>query len=167
MKEMDSIGLRLCNYQAILFDHSVEGTNCSSRILSRRFMNSNLAERMDNAGFLFESSSIPDAFRELEEQYGESSYGREKFTVEELHWIGYIYRYWAYVREKPSQQLYKFIKPEELRKLYFPYHSLDPLQAIERIEEDKGLDTTEALDDIARGVIILRKARSRKQPLFS
>lgn len=163
MKEMDSIGLKLCSYQAVLFDHSIEGTNCSSKIFIRRFMNSNLAERMDNRGFLFESSTIPDAFHELDEQYGESFYGKEKFTVEELHWIGYIYRYWAYVREKPSRQIYKLIKPEELRKLYFPYHSLDPLQAIERIEEDKGLDKTESLDDIARGVIILRKVRNNRK----
>ena len=51
------------------------------------------------------------------------------------------------------------IKPEELRKLYFPYHSLDSEQAIERIKESKGMVEE---DEIKRGVEILRRIRSRK-----
>lgn len=50
------------------------------------------------------------------------------------------------------------VKPEELRNLYFPCHSLDPAQAIERIKEAKGLLDE---DDIKRGVEILREVRRR------
>ncbi len=38
-----------------------------------------------------------------------------------------------------SIQVYKIVKPKELRGLYLPYHTLDPSQAIERILESKNL----------------------------
>lgn len=161
MKKMDSLGLNMCSYQAVLFERSIGETECSSKIFIRRFMNSDLARRMDSVGFLFDSCDIPDAINEIEIQYGKSAYGIEKFTTEEMHWIGYIYRYWAYISEKSSKQIYKMIKPELLRKLYVPYHSLDPFQAIERMMEETEPANGDNIDDISRGVIALRKVRNK------
>ncbi len=160
MKPIDLLGLKLCAYQAELFERSRTRTNCSSKIFIRRFMNSELATRMDQIGFLFDSTSTDDALKELENQYGVTSYGQQKFAPAELYWIGYLYRYWAYTEGKSSKQLYKIVKPEILSKVYLPYHSLDPLQAIERIKESLGTSTTQP-DDIARGVAILRKIRKK------
>lgn len=157
MKIMDSYGLGLCRFQAELFENSRDNADCSSKIFIRRFMYSDLAVRMDSDGFLFEAVDVTDALHEIEAQFGPSDYGSEKFNKEELYWTGYIYRYWAYTSEKKSKQIYKTIKPEELRKLYFPYHSLDPEQAIERIKESKGGDYE---DDIKRGVEVLRRVRN-------
>lgn len=162
MKKIDSLGLKMCKYQANLFEKSKDSMDCSSKIFIRRFMNSDLAKRMDSVGFMFDSLEIPDAIIEIESQYGVSTYGTEKFNEEELYWIGYIYRYWACISGKSSKQLYKLIKPEQLRKLYFPYHSLDPVQAIDRIMEESGQSLDEGLDDISRGVIALRKVRNRR-----
>ena len=162
MRKMDSLGLKMCSYQAVLFENSIEKTECSSRIFIRRFMNSKLAKRMDSMGFMYDSLDVSDAIDEIEEQYGVSSYGTEKFTVNEMHWIGYIYRYWSYVTGKSSKEIYKIIKGEDLRKLYFPYHSLDPLQAIERIMEAIEPEEQREMDDIQKGVIALRKVRNKK-----
>ena len=161
MRNVDSLGLKQCSFQAELFETSLSQCECSSRVFGRRFMNSDLAKRMDKDGFLFESLTITDAFQEIEMQYGESAYGKEKYTAEELHWIGYIYRYWAYSYELTSKQIYKITKPEQLRKLYYPYHSLDPRQAIDRILEGTEMDKTIEKDEIARGVEILRKIKRR------
>ena len=158
MKNMDSYGLKICSFQAALFDRSASDLNCSSRIFIRRFMNSDLAARLDSNGYCFEAIGIEDAFDELERQYGITEYGQLKFSAEELHWIGYIYRYWAYTYDKSSKQLYKYIKPEQLRDLYFPYHSLDPAQAIERIVESRGTDNG---NQIAKGVEIMRIVRKK------
>ncbi len=163
MKKIDSLGLKMCRYQAALFDASLPYTNCSSKIFIRRFMNSELAKRMDSNGILFDSLDITDAIREIELQYGVSSYGTERFGAEELHWIGYIYRYWAYISGMSSRQIYRIMKPEQLRKLYFPYHSLDPLQAIERIMEETEAGEQEDITDIARGVAALRKVRNKRK----
>jgi hypothetical protein len=160
---MDSLGLKACSYQATLFEDSIKYMDCSSKIFIRRFMNSELAKRMDKDGFLFDSLDIQDAIEEIEHQYGVSSYGVDQFTREELHWIGYIYRYWAYISGKSSKQIYKIAKPEYLRKLYFPYHSLDPYQAIERIAEEQGESLENDYGDIAKGVIILRKVRTKSK----
>ena len=48
------------------------------------------------------------------------------------------------------------MKPKNLRKLYYPYHSLDPAQAIERILEGSGSreeDYTEKGVQILRGIL--------------
>lgn len=159
MREFDENGLKLCRYQAELFKESLVKTQCSSPVFLRRFMYSKTAERMDKEGFLFEAISTSDAIEEIEHEYGESAYGKIKYTGEELYWMGYLYRFWAYTFEINSKAVYRIIKPDELRKLYFPYHSLDPMQAIERIRESKGILEQ---DDIKKGVEILRKIRNRK-----
>lgn len=153
MRRIDETGLKLCKIQAEVFERSVSKEMCSSLIFIRRFMNSQVAQRMDTGGFLFESCDANQIFDELNVQFGVSSYGKEKFHESELYWIGYIYRYWSYTHQKSSKQLYRFIKPKELRSLYYPYHSLDPSQAIERIEEAKNIDD----DMIKKGVKIMRE----------
>lgn len=160
MKEMDNYGLKLCQFQAELFQKSINETKCSSKIFIRRFMLSDIAKRMDKVGFLYSVTDTIDAFIEIETQFGASDYGTQKFEEEELYWIGYIYRYWSYIAGMSSKQLYRLVKPEELKKVYFPYHSFDPALAIERIKEAKQM--TEE-DDIKRGVTILRKIRNNRK----
>ena len=52
------------------------------------------------------------------------------------------------------------MKPKDLRKLYYPYHSLDPAQAIERILEDSG---SKEEDYTEKGVRILRGILEREK----
>lgn len=157
MKKFDETALALCEYQAKLFSLSTEKTTSSSAIFIRRFMYSNIALRIDTNAFLWESTTEDAIFAEITAEFGETSYGKMKFTKNELYWIGYMYRYWAYTHEKSSKQVYKIIKPLELKKLYQPYHTLDPMHAIERIKEAKGI---EEQDLIKKGVELLRKLRN-------
>ena len=159
MRKFDEYGLSLCRYQAGLFSLSEKRAECSSPVFLRRFMYSDAARRMDGEGFLLESVPPEALIDEIAAEYGESDYGKIKYHAEELYWIGYIYRYWCYMREISSRQVYKIIKPEELKNLYYPYHSLDPKQAVERIIEAKGLHEEE---EIRRGVELLRKLRGTK-----
>lgn len=158
MREFDEYGLKMCRFQGQLFLMSREKTACSTPVFLRRFMYSEVAVRMDGEGFLFESETQEDVFDEIEAEFGKSEYGRIKYDGEELYWIGYMYRYWCYTRRISSKALYKMIKPEELRKVYYPYHSLDPAQAIERIIEANGLGEE---DYIQKGVALLREILRR------
>ncbi len=153
MTAMDEMGLKLCKVQARIFSQSTASAQCSSPVFIRRFMNSDIAARMDRGSFLFEAVDEKGVFSEIEEEYGACSYGKVKFSENELYWLGYIYRYWCYTHQKTSKQVYKLIKPSELKALYFPYHSLDPAMAIERILEAKGLSEA---DMTKRGVQLLR-----------
>lgn len=161
MKKMDRDGLILCDIQGKTFEQSLEYQSCSSPIFIRRFMLSAFSKRMDNFGYLNEASTISQIYDELDEQYGKSNYGRTKYTQDELFWIGYIYRYFCVVYEISSKRAYKLIKPNELRNVYYPYHTLDPLVAIDRVLEAKKINLPKTEEErIKQGVEILRRIRA-------
>lgn len=139
MKKIDKDGLLLCDIQAKAFELSATAIETSSEIFIRRFMNSEAAKQLDNKAVLQSNIQAGDLLILIDEEYGKSNYGSVKYTLNELYWIGYIYRYFAYTYEKTSFQVYKIIKPKELRGLFLPYHTMDPAQAIDRILESKGL----------------------------
>ena len=159
MKKMDSYGLKMCSLQAQIFEQSHKAVPCGSKIFMRRFMYSKVARRMDKDGFLYDAISTSDVLDEIDGEYGKSDYGREKYDEDVLYWIGYLYRYWAYTRQVPSKQIYHIVKPNELQKLYLPYHSLDVDVAIERILESKGRTEEE---EFKRAVEIMRQVRARR-----
>lgn len=159
-KEIDQIGLMLCDMQGRIFEESLLKEECSSSIFIRRFMNSRFVTRMDKLTFINESTTIDEIFKELDDEYGKSNYGKIKFSNEEMYWMGYIYRYLSYVFQIDSKNAYKIIKGTELRQLFYAYHSLDPMNAIERILEAKSLVLDKDSDQLTKeGVSILRRIR--------
>ena len=125
-------------------------------------MHSNIAKEFDNASILLTNLQPMDILEHIDEQYGVSDYGSVKYTVNEMYWIGYIYRYYTYTYEKTSLQVYRTVKPKELRGLFLPYHTMDPAQAIDRILEAKGLVYDEAAE-LQRQFEIYKRIRQRGQ----
>ncbi len=156
MDRSDRDGLLLCELQAKIFEQSVNRVTTSSEIFIRRFMHSQAAKLLDNRTVLETSLQPGDLLDLIEEQYDSSDYGSIKYTADEMYWIGYIYRYFAYIKNMSSLQVYKIIKPRELRRLYLPYHTMDPVQAVERILEAKHLPMNDA-DEFQRQYKILKK----------
>ena len=159
VKAIDKDGLLLCEMQAKAFELSVDYTDVSSAVFVRRFMKSRVAQWMDGRAILASNVQPLDMLAMVEEQYGHSEYGSQKYTHNEMYWIGYIYRYYAYTYEKSSASVYRVIKPKELRDLFLPYHTLDPAQAIERILEAKGMHQVHE-DDILYQYEIFKKVRN-------
>ena len=58
-------------------------------------------------------------------------------------------------------QVYKIVKPKELRGLFLPYHTMDPSQAIDRILEAKGL-ANDSVDEEKRQFQIFKRIREKK-----
>ena len=83
-REMDQIGLLLCDIQGKIFEQSVTREECSSNIFIRRFMNSKFVSRMDNLTFINESMTIEEIFEELDIEYGKTIYGQIKFLINEM-----------------------------------------------------------------------------------
>ena len=156
MERIDQDGLLICELQARTFELSASAVSASSEVFIRRFMNSNTVKLLDNRTVLNTILQPNDLIRMIEEQYGVSTYGSVKYSAEELYWIGYIYRYFAYTKQKSSLQVYKIIKPKELRGLYLSYHTLDTAFAIDRILEAKHLPLSEA-EEQQRQLEILKK----------
>lgn len=159
MRKMNKDGLLLCDLQAKAFKIAVDFAQVSSEVFIRRFMNSNVAKAMDNESVLQTNIHEKDILNMIEEQYGKSEYGSVKYTHNEMFWIGYIYRYFCYTYEMTSIQVYKIVKPKELRGLFPAYHTMDSAQAIERILEAKGLLIDEETE-LKRQYEIFKKVRS-------
>lgn len=146
MNKIDRDGLLLCELQAEVFEKSLTYEKTSSEVFIRRFMHSEIAKEFDTAAILLTNLQPRDVLERIDEQYGVSDYGSVKYTANEMYWIGYIYRYYAYTYDRTSVQVYRTVKPKELRGLFLPYHTMDPAQAIDRILEAKGLAFDEATE---------------------
>ena len=155
MREIDTTGIGMCKIQAELFVTAASLCRSSSAIFIRRFMNSSVAKRMDKNDILSEANDVRTMIEEVEDEYGRSEYGTSHYSDEELYWIGYIYRYWAYTRGTSSRIIYKTANSSEMRKLFYPYHSLDPQVAIDRILEAKQL--TDRKETLSYGVETMRR----------
>lgn len=160
MKTIDKDGLLLCDIQANVFEMSINRYECSSEIFIRRFANSKIAEYFDCGIVLNESYSEYNILDLLEEEYNGLTYGKNKYTKNEMYWIGYIYRYFCYTYDVSMKRAYKLMPPKELRSVYLPYHTLDCKQAIERILEAKNI-SFDPEEITKRGVILLREIRKR------
>lgn len=158
MKKIDRNGLLLCDLQAKTFECAVDLTSVSSEIFIRRFMNSKIAKTLDNESILQTNLHAKDILDRIEAQYGKLDYGSVKYTHNEMFWIGYLYRYFSYTYELSSLQVYKIVKPKELRGLFLAYHTMDPSQVIERILESKNLLFDESAE-IKRQFEIFKKVR--------
>ena len=125
-REMDASGLLLCRFQAEVFDLSLE-LGIGSLDFIRRFANSELCYELDSLGILTKPMQ-PRLF--IEGMKGVKSTRGPKWGEEELHWVGYVYRYWAYVDGIPMKRLCALFPPARMRKFFPLYHGLDPKEAI-------------------------------------
>lgn len=133
MRDFDELGLQLAKSQGNLFEESLLKYKGSSAIFIRNYMYSEEVSKIDKY-LEFDSTNIINSLsrRNLD-------IGTIKYSPEIMYWIGYIYRYWAYVYEYSSKQIYKIANGDMMRKLYKAYHTMDPKIAINRILEEKDL----------------------------
>ena len=162
MKELDRECKRLADIQAELFELSVKKLEMSSEVFVRRYMNSKIVKELDDYSFLDDSKTIEDIFIELDYQYGKTTYGSIKYNHNSMYWAVYLYRCFSYTYEISSKQTYKLLPLKEVISLYEPYHTLDILQAIERMLEAKKISFNSE-DNIKKGVDILRKIRGQNK----
>lgn len=158
MKKLSTEELRLCSIQANIFARSRELVLCSSPIFIRRFMNSNVAIRFDNRTYMGESDSLISLYGEIDEQYGESRYGKIKYDIDMLYWIGYTYRYWSCAANMPSNAIYKIASSGEMSRHYLPLHTMSSEKAVMEIMDMHGLSESrdEHLLNIMRRVMQLK-----------
>ena len=163
--KLETVDLKLCQIQGKIFEESIGSLNCSSQVFIRRFMNSKVAKSFDDKSYLAQTSSIRDVYDELEEEYGAFSYGKEKFSMNEMHWIGYVFRCMSIAYGLSSKQIYKMFPSNDVRSYYFIYHTFDIVEAAERMLETKGYDfssVTKKKKKIYRRLLYNQKIRLEK-----
>lgn len=96
-------------------------------------MYSSIVDFMDEKTYLYTSIADSEAFSILDDEFGESSYGREKYTPDEMFWIGYIYRCISIRFNLPSKSVYKLFNARKIVRYYNICHTFDVVDVAERM----------------------------------
>lgn len=142
MRTLDYDGLLMCRIQGEIFEKSLEFLNCSSPLFIKKYMNSFDAYSMDKEAFLNSTKCEAQILNDLKD----NDFGTIKYNADELFWMGYIYRYWAYTRNIDSKKLFKMCPGTVLIKYYLRGSSLNEEKVIDEIIEDQHLNIE---DDIS------------------
>ena len=138
MREFDRNGLLLAEYQGKLFEKSCE-LAFSTGIFMRRFFHSELLKQLDKNNPVALSLDINEGIDSIIEQFGDSNYGKVKYSKSSLFWIGYMYRYISYTREVSTKFLMKTFSYSQINTLYYTYHTQDPEWCVKGLLEVNNL----------------------------
>lgn len=155
MKQLDHNGLMLAEYQGKLFEESAEQA-CSTGIFIRRFLHSDLLKNLDRNDAVNISYDVNDGLRSIEVQFGESDYGKVKFSKNALFWIGYMYRYISYTRGMSTKYVSKLFDYRQMNEVYYTFHTQDPEWCVRNLLEMNGL-TEQIFDKNHRLKEIMRR----------
>lgn len=150
-KLLDHDGLLMCKTQGEVFEKSLDYLNCSSPVFIKKYMNGFDAYSMDKNTFLNTTKNQLQMLQDIKD----NDYGSIKYSKDELFWMGYIYRYWAYTRNIESKKLFKMCPSTVLKKYYLRGSCLTEEKIIEEICEDLGLEieNDETLNQRAQAII--------------
>lgn len=134
--------LKLCEMQANLFAQSaIDGI--PSKKFIKNFMQGKKARMLDDIYFPCDNNKEDLMFsdRTINKKRG------LVYSGNELHWIGFMYRYWACIKKISSVVVYHYMNESEMKKLYPALHTADPAKALNEIlsQVDKSKDLNQAL----------------------
>ncbi len=78
MRNFDHNGLLLAEYQGKLFEKSSD-LNCSTGIFIRRFLHSELLNKLDSNNPALLSLDVNEGITSIIEQFGDTDYGKIKY----------------------------------------------------------------------------------------
>lgn len=125
MRAFDHNGLLLAEYQGKIFEISTE-LGCSTAVFLRRFLHSDLLKRMDTNDVTTLSLDVNEGIESIQNQFGESDYGKSKYSKSSMFWIGYFYRYLSYTRGVTTKFVMKLFPYKQLNDVYYSFHTQDP-----------------------------------------
>lgn len=153
MKKLDNNEYSICRMQGKIFEKSLAKCDASSPIFIRRFMYSTIAKSFDDRSILVSAVDIDEVLDLINDEFGRSSYGKEKYSPNELYWIGYIYRVICFYYNISSRAAFKLVPARKIIDFYEIGHTFDPEDAAERLLSDTNIDE----DFTSRGVEILKR----------
>ena len=139
MRKFDHNGLLLAEYQGKLFEKSTE-LNCSTGIFMRRFLHSHLLKKLDTNNPSSLSLDVTEGTYSILEQFGDSDYGKLKYSKNSLFWIVYMYRYISYTREQSTKFVMKIFDYKQMNDVYYSFHTQDPEWCVQSLLEINNLN---------------------------
>ncbi|MBR4162115.1 MAG: hypothetical protein IKR11_01255 [Solobacterium sp.] len=139
MRKFDHNGLLLAEYQGKLFEKSGE-LQCSTSIFIRRFLHSDLLVTLDKNNPALLSLDVNEGINSILTQFGDSNYGKIKYSQSSLFWIGYMYRYISYTRRCSTRLIMQLFNYRQMNDVYYSFHTQDPEWCIQNLLEINHLD---------------------------
>lgn len=132
---MTSIDLQLCDIQGRLFKLSAR-RGISSTEFVKVFMKSATAKALDSTYNRMQWAGEEYLLEEVIDEAGD----RFKkpgvvYTEELIYWIGYIYRYWHYVTNESSKEIYKQVPVKVMEQNYKRLYLMTPEEIIGGLKE--------------------------------
>lgn len=137
MRKFDHNGLLLAEYQGKVFERSAT-LDCSSAVFIRRFLHSDLVRQIDKNDPSSLTLDVNEGINSIQEQFGNSDYGDEKYSGNAMFWIGYMYRYISYTREVTTKFAMNLFPYKQLNDVYYTFHTQDPEWCIQSLLEING-----------------------------
>lgn len=137
MKEFDHDGLLLAEYQGKLFEKSTD-LKCSTAVFLRRFLHSNLVKKLDMNDIASLTLDVNEGIDSIQNQFGESDYGKIKYSKSTMFWMGYMYRYLSYTRGATTKFVMKLFSYKQLNDVYYSFHTQDPEWCVQSLLEMNG-----------------------------
>ena len=132
-RQLSKFEIQLCDIQGRLFELS-QKKKLDSADFIEKFMNSEICaffdlpyDRHQWAGEEYVLDALLD---EIEIQ----SAG-EMYSIEELYWAGYVYRYWHLLTGESSRDIYAQATATRMKDCYAGFHVLDVSMAIDDLKE--------------------------------
>lgn len=138
MKKFDHTGLLLAEFQGKLFEKSTD-LNYSTAVFIRRFLHSDFLKRMDTNDVTSISLDVNEGIDSIQKQFGDSNYGKIKYSKSAMFWIGYMYRYISYTRELTTKFVMSLFSYSQLNDVYYSFHTQDPEWCVQSLLEMNGL----------------------------
>lgn len=88
-------------------------------------MHSQLLESLDKNDASLVTLDVTEGIRSIMNQFGDSKYGKEKYSKGSLFRMGYMYRYIAYTREQSTKYIMQLFKHKQMDSVYYSYHTQD------------------------------------------
>ncbi|MBR5337846.1 MAG: antitoxin [Lachnospiraceae bacterium] len=148
MREFDHDGLLLAEYQGKIFEKSTE-LKCSTAIFLRRFLHSDFVKKLDMNDVTSLTLDVNEGIDNIQSQFGETDYGKTKYSKGAMFWIGYMYRYLSYTREVTTKFVMNLFPHKQLNDVYYSFHTQDPEWCVRSLLEMNG-QSEDVFDNNAR-----------------
>lgn len=86
------------------------------------------------------SLDVNEGILSIIEQFGDTDYGKTKYSKSALFWMGYIYRYISYTREVSTRFVMDLFAYKQMNDVYYTFHTQDPEWCIASLLDISGLD---------------------------
>jgi len=133
-KDLDCDELAVANTQGIIFEEC-QGLGVDACDYITKFMQSKAAEEIDamKPG-VFSAGSAPLKRYILSQIEPVMKFSESRHIDEEaLYWVGYIFRYWAFLLGMPSRAIIHAVPVEKALHCYPAYHCMGNKEAISRM----------------------------------